>query len=96
MEGSKAMRVCISLAFAAVTLLGASVAVQAGSIERGFRDGVSTGNKAAGPVGGAIGGVMGATAYGFRSGASKVLGIPEETGSVRRGKNLRKREDLSR
>jgi hypothetical protein len=52
------------------------------SVNQGVEKGAATGGKAAGPVGAAVGSVMGGTAYGFRAGASKVLGIPQETGSV--------------
>ena len=52
------------------------------SVNEGVEKGATTGRKAAGPVGAAVGSVMGGTAYGFRAGASKVLGIPQETGSV--------------
>ena len=34
---------------------------------------------------------MGGTAYGFRSGASKVLGIPEETGSVKQTRSHKRK-----
>jgi hypothetical protein len=39
---------------------------------------------------------MGGAAYGFRSGASKVLGIPEETGSARRATTPRKKRVSTR
>jgi hypothetical protein len=65
--------------------------VQAGSIQRGAQAGKAYGNKVAGPVGGAVGSVIGGSAYGFRSGASKVLGIPEETGSTRAAKPRKKK-----
>jgi len=66
----------------ALIVMAAPLSANAGAIERGVKEGAAVGNKAAGPVGGAVGSVMGGAAYGFRSGASKVLGIPEETGSV--------------
>jgi hypothetical protein len=47
----------------------------------------------AGPVGAPVGAVMGGSAYGFRTGASKVIGVPEETGSVRRPRASQKRID---
>ena len=52
------------------------------SVNQGVEKGATTGRKAAGPVGAAVGSVVGGTAYGFRAGASKVLGVPQQTGSV--------------
>ena len=60
------------------------------SVNEGVEKGATTGRKAAGPVGAAVGSVMGGTAYGFRAGASKVLGIPQETGSVNKHRPVRK------
>jgi uncharacterized protein YcfJ len=75
------MKVRAALVLGGLALL-ASYPANAQSVVRGAREGAIVGNKAAGPVGAAVGTVMGATAYGFRSAAATVLGIPEETGSV--------------
>jgi hypothetical protein len=77
------------LAVAGIAILVAPVSADAGAISRGARAGADYGNKAAGPVGGAVGSVMGGAAYGFRAGASKVTGIPEETGTVRRHRTVK-------
>jgi hypothetical protein len=76
------MQCRILLVAAGLVVLAPSISAHAGAIARGAKEGAAYGNKAAGPAGGAVGSVMGGAAYGFRSGASKVLGIPEETGSV--------------
>jgi hypothetical protein len=78
------MKLHLLLLTTGLIVTAAPISANAGAIERGVKEGAAVGNKAAGPVGGAVGSVMGGAAYGFRSGASKVLGIPEETGSVRR------------
>jgi hypothetical protein len=85
------MRSHLVLAVLATAVLAAPVAVQAGSIERGAKAGTAYGKRVAGPVGAPVGAVMGGSAYGFRSGASKVIGVPEETGSVRRPRASQKR-----
>ena len=83
------MKLRILLATAGLVVLIAPAA-QSQAIMRGAQQGAAVGNKAAGPVGAAVGSVLGGASYGFRSGASKVLGIPEETGSVRRTPHKKK------
>ena len=83
------MKLRILLATAGLVVLAAPAA-QSQAIMRGAQQGAAVGNKAAGPIGAAVGSVLGGASYGFRSGASKVLGIPEETGSVRRTPHKKK------
>jgi hypothetical protein len=85
----------IWLAAAGVIVLAAPAA-HSQAIMRGVQEGAAVGNKAAGPVGAAVGSVLGGASYGFRSGASKVLGIPEETGSVRRSRTPHKKRVVHR
>lgn len=89
------MKLRLLFAAASIAVCAAPGALHAGSIQRGVQEGKVYGNKVAGPVGGAVGSVIGGSAYGFRSGASKVLGIPEETGSTRAAKP-RKRQPVDR
>jgi hypothetical protein len=42
-------------------------------------------------VGAVVGGAVGATAYGFRAGASRVLGVPEEAGRAPTRRTSQKR-----
>jgi hypothetical protein len=85
----------VLLAAAGLVILVAPAA-HSQAIMRGAREGAAVGNKAAGPVGAAVGSVMGAASFGFRSAASGVLGIPEETGSVQQGRTPRKKRDVRR
>jgi len=77
------MKYRVLLIVIGLVVLASPISAHAGAVAQGAKEGAAYGNKAAGPVGGAVGSVMGGAAYGFLSGASKVLGIPEETGSVK-------------
>jgi len=72
------------LLFVAALGLMVPAAANAQSVVRGIHEGAAVGNRVAGPIGAGVGSVLGGSAYAFRSGASKVLGIPEETGSIKR------------
>ncbi len=89
------MTLRLLISAAGIATCATSVPVEAGPIQRGAQAGKTYGNKVAGPVGGAVGTVIGGSAYGFRSGASKVLGVPEETGSTRAVRS-QKRKPVSR
>ncbi len=78
------------LIVAGLAALAASPA-NAQAVVRGAKAGVEVGNKAAGPVGAVVGGAVGATAYGFRAGASRVLGVPEEAGRAPTRRTSQKR-----
>ena len=69
---------------AALALLAAPATSHAQAVVRGAKAGAAVGNKAAGPVGAAVGGVVGGASYGVRSGVDTVLGMPPQTGSVKR------------
>jgi hypothetical protein len=84
------MRSRLLFVVAAVGLM-LPAAASAQSVMRGVHEGAAVGNRAAGPIGAGVGAVLGGSAYAFRSGASKVLGIPEETGSVKRHHVSRKK-----
>jgi len=84
------MKIRLMLAMAGLACLMAPAA-NAQAVMRGAKEGAAVGNRAAGPVGAAVGSVLGGAAYGFRSGASTVLGIPEETGSVKRSAKANKK-----
>jgi hypothetical protein len=90
------MKLGLSLALAGAVLVALPMTVEAGSISRGAKEGSAYGKRVAGPVGGAVGSVMGGAAYGFRSGASKVLGVPEETGAVKRKATPRSKRPADR
>ena len=88
------MKARLILAAGLVALMAPAANAQA--IQRGVKEGAAVGNRAAGPVGAAVGSVLGGAAYGFRSGASTVLGIPEETGSVKGNRTSRKKRVVRR
>jgi hypothetical protein len=71
-------------------------AANAQAVVRGAREGAAVGNRAAGPVGAAVGSVMGASAFAFRSGASWVLGIPEEAGNIQPQRTRQKKRSVQR
>ena len=85
------MRNRLLFAIAALGLM-LPAGVNAQAVMRGVLNGVAVGNRAAGPIGAGVGAVVGGASYAFRSGASKVLGIPEETGSVNRHHSPRKKK----
>ena len=89
------MKLRILLTAAGIAVLAAP-AVNSQAIVRGAKEGAAVGNRAAGPVGAAVGSVVGGASFGFRSGASRVLGIPEETGSVQRARTPQKRRNVHR
>jgi hypothetical protein len=66
-------------------------AANAQSVVRGVREGAAVGHRIAGPIGAGVGSVLGGSAYAVRSGASAVLGVPEETSGVTRHHTLRKK-----
>lgn len=78
-----------------LVLLAVPVA-HAQAVVRGAQQGVAVGNRAAGPVGAVVGGVVGAGAYAFRSGASRVIGVPEESGSARAQRSVTKKRMAKR
>ena len=89
------MKLRILLTAAGIAVLAAPAA-NSQAIVRGAKVGAAVGNRAAGPVGAAVGSVVGGASFGFRSGASRVLGIPEETGSVQRARIPQKRRNVHR
>jgi hypothetical protein len=88
------MKLRLLVLAAGLAVMTVPLSANAGAIARGAKEGSAVGTRAAGPVGGAVGSVMGGAAYGFRSGASKVLGIPEETGSVQRHRSPHKKRTV--
>ncbi|MEW6255226.1 MAG: hypothetical protein AB1592_04660 [Pseudomonadota bacterium] len=54
-------------------------------VVRGAQQGAAVGNDVAGPVGGAVGGAVGAVGGGVAGGVKGVLGVPQNTGSVKGG-----------
>jgi hypothetical protein len=94
-KGDPAVKLRILLAAAGVAVLAAPAA-NSQAIVRGAKEGAAVGNRATGPIGAAVGGVVGGASFGFRSGASRVLGIPEETGSVQRVRTPQKRRHVNR
>jgi hypothetical protein len=83
------------VAVAAVGLM-LPAAANAQSVMRGVREGAAVGNRVAGPIGAGVGSVLGGSAYAVRSGASAVLGVPEETGSIKRPHTPRQRRTHQR
>lgn len=94
-KGDPTVKLRIWLAAAGIMVLAAPAA-HSQAVMRGAQEGAAVGNKAAGPVGAAVGSVLGGASYGLRSGASRLLGIPEETGSVRRGRTPHKKRVVHR
>ena len=78
------MRASVFFTAVGLAILAAPVTVQAQGIVRGAEQGAAVGNRAAGPIGGAVGGAVGGVAGGVAGGVKGVLGVPQNTGSVRR------------
>jgi hypothetical protein len=77
----------------AITLavLAMPFTVQAQGVVRGAQEGSAVGNRAAGPVGGAVGGAVGGVAGGVAGGVKGVLGIPQDTRTVKRHRTVKRR-----
>jgi hypothetical protein len=74
----------VALVSAFGLLMLAAPAADAQGVVRGAQEGAAVGNRAAGPVGGAVGGAVGGVAGGVAGGVKGVLGVPQNTGTVRR------------
>jgi hypothetical protein len=78
------MKARVLLTIAGLMVLAVPVSAQAQGIVRGAQKGAAVGNRTAGPVGGAVGGAVGGVVGGVAGGVKGVLGIPQETGTVKR------------
>jgi hypothetical protein len=89
------MRFHLLLGAVAVAALTAGPASSQG-IVRGAEQGAAVGNKAAGPVGGAVGGAVGGVAGGVAGGVKGVLGIPQNTGTIKKARRSTSRKHAVR
>jgi hypothetical protein len=69
---------------AGLVILAVPASAQAQGIVRGAEQGAAVGKRTAGPVGGAVGGAVGGVVGGVAGGVKGVLGIPQETGTIKR------------
>jgi phage tail tape-measure protein len=77
------MRATILISALGLVML-APMAADAQGVVRGAQEGAAVGNHTAGPVGAAVGGAVGGVAGGVAGGVKGVLGVPQNTGTVKR------------
>lgn len=84
------MRPTVMLSAIVIAVLVGPISVKAQGVVRGAQEGAAVGNRAAGPVGGAVGGAVGGVAGGVAGGVKGVLGIPQDTRTVKKRRTTKK------